>query len=293
MKAIIPIAGLATRFLPLSRAVPKELLPLADKPLIQYAIEEVKNSGIDEIVFVLRKDNKKVLEFLKPDLKIEKFLKERNKFEILEEVKKLDGLLKSISFTYVLQSNPLGDGHAVLQAKKYIKDEPAAVLFADDVFDAPSPVTLQLYNIFKTCQKTIIALSKQGEKISHYGAVGVDKIANRHYKITSIVEKPRAEEAPSDLAICGRYILTSEVFYYLKKAKPTPKGEIILADVINNQMLKEGKLVYGHEFIGNWLECGDIQRWIKSNIYFSLIHPKYGVETKNAILLHSKAKRAL
>lgn len=281
-KAIIPIAGLATRFLPLSRAVPKELLPLADKPIIQYAIEEAINSGIEEIIFVLRNDNKKALDFLKPLPRIESFLKERNKEEILAEVKKLDEFLKRVKFTYVLQKNPLGDGHAILQAKKLIKDEPVACLFSDDVFDAQIPVILQLSNVFKTCQKTVVAVtSLSGDKITHYGVVGVDKIANRLYKATKIVEKPRLEEVPSNLAIVGRYILTPEVFSYLKKAKPSKKGEIILADVMNNQMISEGKLIYCYEFSGNWLECGDISKWIKSNVYFSLTHSKYSSGIKN------------
>jgi UTP--glucose-1-phosphate uridylyltransferase len=281
-KAIIPIAGLATRFLPLSRAVPKELLPLADKPIIQYTIEEAISSGIEEIIFVLRTDNKKVLDYLKPSPEIEKFLKERGKLEILQEIKKLDELLKGVKFSYVLQKNPLGDGHAILQAKKFIKDEPVACLFPDDVFDAPMPVVLQLSNVFKTCQKAVIAVTPlSGDKISHYGVVGVDKIANRLHKVTGIVEKPKRDEAPSNLAIVGRYILTPEIFTYLKKAKPTSKGEIILAEVMNNQMISEGKLIYCYEFMGNWLECGDIPKWIKSNAYFSLVHPKYGADTKN------------
>ncbi len=281
-KAIIPIAGLATRFLPLSRAVPKELLPLADKPIIQYAIEEAINSGIEEIIFVLRSDNKKVLDFLKPSPEIENFLKERGKLEILQEVKKLDELLRGIKFSYVFQKNPLGDGHAILQAKKLIKDEPVACLFADDVFDAPTPVVLQLSNVFKTCQKSVVAVAPlSSDKITHYGVVGVDKIANRLYKVTKIIEKPKRDEAPSNLAVVGRSILTPEIFTYLKKAKPTKKGEIILAEVMNNQMINEGKLIYCYEFTGNWLECGDIPKWIKSNAYFSLIHPKYGLETRN------------
>ncbi|MDP2909856.1 MAG: sugar phosphate nucleotidyltransferase [bacterium] len=271
MKAIIPIAGLATRFLPLSKAVPKELLPLADKPMIQYSLEEAINSGVDEIIFIVRPDRKKILDYLKPSPKIEKFLKERQKDEILEKVKKLDRLFEGISFTYVSQKDPLGDGHAILQAKKMIKDEPVCCMFADDVFDSKIPVLSQLLGIFKTCQKTVIGLSAQPEeKISKYGIVGVEKIANKLYKITKIVEKPSVQDAPSNLAIVGRYILTPEIFSFLKKAKPSKRGEIILAEVMNNFMIREGRLIYGHEFSGNWLECGDMEKWIKSNIYFSL-----------------------
>jgi len=283
-KAIIPIAGLATRFLPLSKVVPKELWPLVDIPVIQYIIKEAKDSGIEEIIFVLKPDNKKVLDYLKPCPKVEKVLRERKKEDILDEMKNLQQLCENISFSYVLQKKPLGDGHALLQAAKLVKDEPVICMFGDDIIDSKTPCALQLSNIFKTCQKPVIALSRlPKEKIVHYGIAGVEKIASRLYKIKKIIEKPSLEEAPSDLAIIGRHVLTPEVFYYLKKAKPSKKGEIVLAEVINDQMLADGKLVYGYEVEGNWLECGDRLRWLKSNIYFSLKHPKYGPELKQYI----------
>ena len=281
-KAIIPLAGLATRFLPLSKVVSKELWPLVDVPIIQYVVEEAKNSGIQEIIFVLSPGNKKVLDYLKPSTKIEKILKERKKENILAEMKNLEELFKDISFSYVLQKNPLGDGHALLQAAKLVGEEPIACMFGDDVIDSKTPGILQLTKTFKTCQKPVVALYRlPKEKIPAYGIVGVEKIANRLYKIKKIIEKPSLKEAPSDLAIVGRYILTPEVFDYLKKAKPNKKGEIILAEVFNNEMLKDGKVIYGYEFEGNWLECGDKLRWLKSNLYFSLKHPKFGPELKN------------
>jgi len=279
-KAIIPIAGLATRFLPLSKVVPKELWPIVDVPSIQYVIKEAKDSGIEEIIFILRQDNKKVLDYLKPCKKTEKILLEKKKEDILEEVKRVEELCEGLSFSYVLQKNSLGDGHAILQAAKNIK-EPVACFFPDDIFDAKEPVISQLINVFKTCQKPVISLfRKPKDEISAYGVVGVEKIANRLHKIKKIIEKPSIEEAPSDLVIAGRYILTPEVFDYLKKAKPTKKGEIILAEVIENYMLKEGRLIYGYEPIGEWLEAGDKLKWLKSNLYFSLKHPKYGPELR-------------
>lgn len=280
-KAIIPIAGLATRFLPLSKVVPKELWPLADLPMIHYIINEAKNSGIKEIVFVLSPQNRKILDYLKPSPKIEKFLKERKKENVLAEIKELEDSYKDISFSYVLQKNPLGDGNAILQAAKIIGQEPSACLFGDDIIDSKIPVILQLSSVFKTCQRPVVALCRvPKEKISHYGAVEVEKIASRLFKIKKIIEKPSLEESPSDLAIVGRYILTAEVFAYLKKAKPGRQGEVILADVFNNQMLKDGKVIYGQEIEGNWLECGDKLRWLKSSLYFSLNHPRYGKELK-------------
>ncbi|MDD2731702.1 MAG: sugar phosphate nucleotidyltransferase [Candidatus Pacebacteria bacterium] len=279
-KAIIPVGGLGTRFLPLSKAVPKELWPLADEPVIQKIITEVKNSDIDEIIFVLGQSNKKILEYLKPSLKIEKILKERKKEKLLAEFKEFEDLLKSINFSYVVQKNPLGDGHAVLQAAKLAGSEPVGCLFADDVVDSETPVMSQLTKVFKTCQKPVLALYRlPKDKISSYGAVSVEKIASRLFKIKGIVEKPEPENAPSDLVIVGKYILTPEVFGYLKKAKPGPKGEIILAEVLD-KMIKDGKLVYGYEIEGKWLECGNKLSWLKSNIYFSLKHPKFGPEIK-------------
>ncbi|PIR72445.1 MAG: UTP--glucose-1-phosphate uridylyltransferase [Candidatus Nealsonbacteria bacterium CG10_big_fil_rev_8_21_14_0_10_36_24] len=280
-KAIIPLAGLAIRFLPLSKVASKELWPLVDLPMFHYVIEEARNSGIKELIFVLSPDKKNILDYLKPSPKIEKILKDRKKEEVLEEVKKIEELFKTLSFSYVLQKKPLGDGHAVLQAAKLVNKEPVACLFVDDIIEARTPAVLQLTKIFKTCQKPIIGLYRVAqEKISHYGIVGIEKIANRLFKIKKIIEKPSSEQAPSDLAIVGRYILTPDVFDYLKKAKPNKRGEIILADVFNNQMLRDGKLIYGYELEGEWLECGDKLRWLKSNLYLSLKHPKYGPELK-------------
>lgn len=279
-KAIIPIAGLATRFLPLSKVVPKEFWPLVAKPMIQYILEEAKNSGIREIIFVIRSENKKIFDYLKPSPYIKKILKERKKINILEELKELEEFFKGISFFWVLQKKPLGDGHAILQAAREVGEEPAACLFPDDIVDSETPCLLQLAKVFKTCQKPVISLYRMPkEKLSWYGIVEVEKIANRLFKIKRIVEKPDPEIAPSDLSICGKYILTPEVFDYLKKAKPGPRGEIILAEVLE-KMLKDGKIIYGYEFEGRWLECGNKMEWLKSHLYLSLKDPKFGPELR-------------
>jgi UTP--glucose-1-phosphate uridylyltransferase len=280
-KAIIPIAGLGTRFLPLSKVVSKEFLPLADLPMIHYNIAEAKKAGIKEIIFVINPKNKKIIDYLKPCQKTEKILKERKKEAILAEMKDLEEFVKDISFSYVLQKNPFGDGHAILQAAKFASHEPVACIFGDDIIEAKIPAISQLSKVFKTCQKPVVALQRvPKERISNYGVAVVEKIANRLYKIKKIIEKPSFEEAPSDLAVVGRYILTPEVFDYLKKAKRGKNGEIILADVLNNQMLKDGKVIYGYELEGNWLECGDKFKWLKSNLYFILNHPKFGQELR-------------
>lgn len=273
-KAIIPIAGLGTRFLPLSKVVPKEFLPLADKPILQYLLEEALSSGIKELIFIVAPGREKeVLEYFRKSPTLEKILKERKKEQILEELKQCEEFAKNFSFSFVVQKEPLGDGHAILQARKLVQ-EPCGVFFIDDVVDAKTPCLLQLLQVFKTGDKPVVALKKlPKEKLPRYGVVAVEKIASRLYKIKKIVEKPSIDSAPSDLAVVGRYVITPEVFEYLKKLPPNQRGEIILADALE-EMIKDGKIVYGYEIEGEWLECGDKSRWIQANLYFLLKNQK-------------------
>ena len=279
-RAIIPIAGLGTRFLPLSKIVPKEFLPLVDKPAIQYIIEEVKRSGITEIVFVVNKKEKTILSYLKKDLDLEKTLVKMKKEQLLKELKDFEKIFEGISFSFVVQKNPNGDGHAILQAAKSASKEPVAVSFGDDIIDSEEPALLQLINIFKTCGSPVVALkSLPQEKLHAYGVVAVEKIANNLFKIKKIIETPGPKNVPSNLAIVGKYILTPEVFDYLKRAVPSEKGEIILAEVFD-KMLSDGKIIYGYELKGEWLECGDKLKWLKSFFYLSLKDPRYREELK-------------
>jgi len=279
-KAIIPIAGLSTRFLPLSKSVPKELWPLVDKPVIQYIVEEVKKSGISQIIFVISPKKKAILDYFKKSREIEKILKDRKKDQILAELKHLEDISQDISFSVALQKKQLGDGHAVLQAEKFMNQEPFAVLFGDDIVDSSSPCLLQLLNIFKTSQKPVVALARVSkEKIPLYGIVEVEKIAKRIFKIKKIVEKPTLESAPSDLAVVGKYVLTPEIFPYLKKVKIAQRGEIGMADALA-EMIKSGIIIYGYEFEGKWLECGNKLGWLRSHLHLSLKHQQFGPELK-------------
>ncbi len=279
-KAIIPMGGLGTRFLPLSKVLAKELFPLVDKPTIQYIVEEAKMSGISEIIFVVSSGKKAILNYFRKSQELEKVLKKRKKSQILKELKDLEEILKDISFSSVLQKKPLGDGHAILQAAKLIDKEPVAVLFGDDVVDGDTPALSQLIKVFQTCKSPVIALKRlPREKVPAYGVVAVEKIANRLYKIKKIVEKPEISKAPSDLVVVGKYILTPEVFDYLKKASPSKKGEIILAEVLD-KMLTDGKIIYGYEFKGEWLECGDKLKWLKSFLYFTSKDPRFSGELR-------------
>jgi UTP--glucose-1-phosphate uridylyltransferase len=276
-KAIIPIAGLATRFLPLSKVVSKELLPVGTKPMLQYALEELKAAGVNTICFVVGQNNKKpVTDFLRRAPQLEKILEEKKYEDLLSEFRALEKLLEGISFSFVQALNLLGDGHAILQARKLIGEEACFVVFPDDIIQSKHPCSDQLSQIFKTSLKPVVALSRvPKERISAYGVVGAEKIATRFWKIQNIVEKPEVQSAPSDLAIVGRYVITPEVFDYLKKAKPNKKGEIVLGEVLG-EMLKEGMMIYGYEFEGTWWECGDRAKWLRSHLAFSLRDPLLG-----------------
>ncbi len=282
-KAVIPIAGLGTRFLPLSKIVRKEFLPLVDKPIIQYLVQEALDSGIKEIIFVVKPGKKDIIEYFKRDKKLEKIINQKKRNHLLKEIENLAEISKKISFSIVYQKEPLGDGHAILQAKRLVKKEPFAVFFGDDVIDAEVPGLLQLKKIFTTSQRPILSLCEKAEsEIRKYGVADVEKIANSIFKVKNIVEKPEPSEAPSNLAIIGRYVLTPDIFYYLEKIKPDERGEIILANALR-EMIGDGKIVYGYQIKGRWLECGTKVSWIKSNVYLSLKHPDYGEEIRNFI----------
>lgn len=275
-KVILPAAGLGTRFLPLSKAVRKEFLPLVDSPMLSYVVEEARQAEIEEIIFVVSEINKNIVDYFQPNDKLEELLKQRGAGETLESLQKLYNGLENIVFSSVIQPLPKGDGEAVLRAEKKVGKDAFSVAFLDDVFSAKVPPLVQLFNIFQTSQKTVVGLKKvASEKLPFYGVVKVEKIANNLYKIKDIVEKPPIEQAPSDLAICGRYVFTEEIFRYLKKTQPNAKGEVILAQALK-LMLSDGKMIYGCEIDGEWLECGNMLDWLKTNLTLCLRHPKYG-----------------
>ncbi len=279
-KAIIPIAGLGTRFLPLSKVVPKEFWPLVDKPVIQYIIEEAKASGIKEIIFVDKPGRKLVIEYLKNKLKSKKASFARYKNHFLKELKKLEDISQSISFYQTFQKIPLGAAHAVLQAKDLIGKEPCAVLWADDVVESKVPCLLQLIKVFQKYKKPVMALYRiPKESFQFYGMIEGKKIAERVYRIKNFIEKPSIKESPSDLAIVGKYIITPEVLDYLDKTRFDLKSDITLSTTLVD-MVKNGEEVYGYEFEGKWLECGNKLAYLKSNFYLALKHPQFGKELR-------------
>lgn len=279
-KAIIPIAGSGTRFLPLSRILPKEIWPLVDKPIIQYIVEEIVKSGIKEIIFVIKPGRKIALNYFKEKINHKKFLKNKYREQFLKEIKNLEKIIKKISFSYVVQKKPLGDGHAVLQAKRLVKKEPCAVLYGDDIVDGKIPCLKQLIDVFKKYRRPITALCKVPKSsFSFYGMAAVEPVANRVYRIKKIIEKPSPEQSPSNLAMVGKRIITPEVFDFLEKSSLSERGEIGLSETLET-MIENGKEIYGYEIQGKWLECGNKLAYLKSNLYFSLKDPRFGKELK-------------
>jgi len=283
-KAIIPIAGLGTRFLPLSKVLPKEFWPLVDIPALQYIVEEAWISGVEKIIFVNRPEKSIILDYFKKyfqkEPELEEILKKRKRNHLLKELKRLGKISKKISLSQVIQKEPLGSSHAILQAEKSIKNEPVAVLYGDDIVESETPCLLQLIKIFKKYHKPVIALAKvPKESFQFYGMAEIKKIDKRLYKIKRVVEKPSISKVPSDLAVVGKHIITPEVFEHLKKTSFNLKTDITLSQNLS-KMAEAGQEIYGYEIRGKWLECGNKLAYLKSNLYLCLKHPQFGPELK-------------
>ena len=274
-KAVFPVAGLGTRFLPATKANPKEMLPVVDKPLIQYAVEEAIQSGITELIFVTGRNKRSIEDHFDKNVELEASLIASNKNFLLESIRSI--IPSHVKCIYTRQSEPLGLGHAVLQAKTIINDEPFAVLLADDLTDAHTPVLKQLILQHQKEQSSVIAIEDiPKEKTVQYGIVDVGDSKNNLYKINSIVEKPQPIDAPSTLGVIGRYVFNPEIFDCLEKIKPGKGGEIQLTDAI--QMLLGQQSIFAYQFEGKRYDCGDKLGFMKANIEFSKKHPEIGKE---------------
>jgi len=274
-KAVFPVAGLGTRFLPATKANPKEMLPVVDKPLIQYAVEEAIQSGITELIFVTGRNKRSIEDHFDKNVELEASLIASNKNLLLESIRSI--IPSHVKCIYTRQSEPLGLGHAVLQAKTIINDEPFAVLLADDLTDAHTPVLKQLILQHQKEQSSVIAIEDiPKEKTVQYGIVDVGDSKNNLYKINSIVEKPQPMDAPSTLGVIGRYVFNPQIFDCLEKIKPGKGGEIQLTDAI--QMLLGQQAIFAYLFEGKRYDCGDKLGFIKANIEFSKKHPEIGKE---------------
>lgn len=268
-KAVFPAAGLGTRFLPATKAQPKEMLPLVDKPIIQYGVEEALSSGCDQIIIVTGRGKSAIEDHFDVSYELEKQLEEKNKHDLLAIVRRISDM---IHVSYTRQKEALGLGHAVLVAKELVGNEPFAVLLADDVVDAKTPCLKQMIDIFDDVQCSIIATQiVEGAAISAYGVLDATPVPGydgRLFEIKNLVEKPRPEEAPSNQAIIGRYILTPRVFECLEKITPGAIGELQLTDGLR-QLLKYEK-IYGFQFEGKRHDTGDKLGFLKATVEFAL-----------------------
>lgn len=276
-KAILPVAGFGTRFLPATKAQPKEMLPVVDKPVVQYLVEEAVESGIEEVIFVTGRGKRAIEDHFDISFELEETLVEKNRQDLLEAVHKISELAK---FSYVRQSMPLGDGHAVLQAAHIVGNEPVLVLFGDCIYDSRIPASKQLIRTFEKYDHSIIGLSQvQMQEVSKFGVIEGVKLNESTYEVKRMIEKPRPEEATSNLVAVGKYIITPEVMDALATIKHGKSGEIRLIDAFQI-LIENDRPIYGKELEGEWLDTGDKFNFIKATIKLGLKHPEVGEKLK-------------
>jgi UTP--glucose-1-phosphate uridylyltransferase len=269
-KAVFPAAGLGTRFLPATKAQPKEMLPLVDKPIIQYGVEEAVASGVDNIILVTGRGKNAIEDHFDVSVELETFLEARGKKELLAEIRKISNL---INFSYVRQGEPLGLGHAVLVTQPLVGDEPFAVILGDDVIDANPPALRQMIDVFQDVQGPVLAIEQvPRDDVSAYGIIDADEIRPGVYRIKDLVEKPPRNEAPSDLAIIGRYILTPDIFPALKATVSDRTGEIQLTNGLRH--LLKSRPVFGCKIDGARHDTGNKLGFLKALVYFALQRPE-------------------
>ncbi|MES5891835.1 MULTISPECIES: UTP--glucose-1-phosphate uridylyltransferase GalU [Bacillus cereus group] len=269
-KAIIPAAGLGTRFLPATKAMPKEMLPIVDKPTIQYIVEEAVKSGIEDIIIVTGKGKRSIEDHFDNAFELEQNLLEKKKYELLEKVQASS---KMVDIHYIRQKEPKGLGHAVWCARKFIGDEPFAVLLGDDIVQAEKPCLRQLMDEYDKTLSSVIGVQTVPEAETHrYGIIDPLEQEGRRYQVRNFVEKPAQGTAPSNLAIMGRYILTPEIFMFLEQQQVGAGGEIQLTDAI--QSLNEIQRVFAYDFEGKRYDVGEKLGFVQTTIEMALQHPE-------------------
>jgi len=277
-KAVFPAAGLGTRFLPATKSQPKEMLPLVDKPVIQYVIEEAMASGIEDIIIVTGRGKNAIEDHFDVSYELEKILESRGKTDLLEQVRAIS---KMVSISYVRQKEALGLGHAILVAKPLVGNEPFAVLLGDDIIDSEVPCTQQMISVFEKHQSSVLATQiVDGPDISRYGVIKGKPVdgsgSGRTYRVDDLVEKPPFAEAPSNLAIIGRYILTPEIFEVLEKTAADNGGEIQLTNGL--RLLREKQSIHAYRFEGKRYDAGDKLGFLKATVEFALKREDLGRE---------------
>ncbi len=268
-KAVIPVAGLGTRFLPATKTVPKELLPIVDIPSIQYVVQEAVDAGIEEIIFVTGRGKDGIEDHFDEAPELEQLLTERGNHEMAQTLRKIAEMTEVVS---VRQKKPLGLGHAVLCARDLVGDEPFAVMLADDLIESEVPGIRQLIDIFEETAESVIALMEVPQSEVHqYGVIKGREIKKRLYQVEATVEKPLAKDAPSRMAIIGRYVLRPEIFQILKNLPPGRGGEIQLTDGLS-QLVRERK-IFGCEFVGERYDIGDKFGFVRATVAYALKRP--------------------
>jgi len=274
-KAVFPVAGMGTRFLPATKASPKEMMPIVDKPLIQYAVEEAVAAGITHMIFVTGRSKRAIEDHFDKAYELESELAARGKTQMLEFVRNM--LPAHINCIYIRQAEALGLGHAVLCAKPAVGDEPFAVLLADDLLDGEPPVMRQMVDTFNYYHCSVLGVQDvPREDTRSYGIVAARPLAERVEQISAIVEKPKPEDAPSTLAVVGRYVLTPQIFDHLEKVRPGSGGEIQLTDGIASLMQEQQILAYRYK--GIRYDCGAKLGYLQATVEFGLRHPEVGDE---------------
>jgi UTP--glucose-1-phosphate uridylyltransferase len=278
-KAIITVAGFGTRFLPVTKAQPKSMLPLVDKPIVQYLVEEAVSAGIEQIIFVTGKGKRSIEDHFDSHFELEYLLEQKGKEEALVQVR---GISDMAEFFFVRQRYARGNGDAILATRSFIGDEPCAVLFEDDIVDSEVPAIQQLIDIYQKYQDPVIALTRvPHNEVSKYGIIEGTQISERLFEINQFVEKPKPTETQSDLAVIGKYIITPAIFDELERLKSSVKGELGLDNAFIE--LLQNKPLYGYEIEGRRYDCGDKLGYIQAVIDFSLKHPEIGEGVKKHI----------
>ena len=266
--AVIPAAGLGTRFLPATKAQPKEMLPIVDKPCIQYIIEEAIDSGIEDILIITGRNKRAIEDHFDRAVELELTLKAQGKYDLLGLVQELS----RVTIHYVRQKEPKGLGHAVLCARHFVGDEPFAVLLGDDIMDAEVPVLKQLMDVYDDCGGSVLGVQEvPKDRVSSYGVVKPVAVKERLWLAEDLVEKPQVDEAPSRLAVLGRYIISPAIFDILETTEPGRGGEIQLTDALKK--LSERESVYAYEFEGRRYDVGDKQGYLEATVDFALKRP--------------------
>ena len=280
-KAVFPAAGLGTRFLPATKASPKEMLPLVDKPLIQYVVEEAVASGIESIIIVTGRGKASIEDHFDVSFELEKLLEERGKHE---ELKAMRAISEMARVSYVRQQEALGLGHAVLQARDLVGDQPFAVMLSDDIIDSETPALRQLLDVYEKYDAPVIAVFEvEGEAISRFGVIDGQEVGNGVYKINDMIEKPAFNDAPSNLAIIGRYVLTPDIFDEIEKTTPGAIGEIQITDAMRSLLKK--RPFYAVRFKGTRYDAGDKLGFLIATVEFALKHEDLAPEFRE--YLHS------